>query len=71
MCFWEQGNGFQDYFKRTNSKYLGEPRKYLRPRVIRMHFHFGGTEKQSKKDGKDQETIQLSTTPDPGYHTGK
>ena len=22
----------------------------------------------SKKDGKDQETIQSSTTPDPGYH---
>ena len=22
---------------------------------------------QSKKDGKDQESIQLSTTPDPGY----
>ena len=26
---------------------------------------------QSKKDGKDQELIQLSTTPDPGYHIGK
>ena len=26
---------------------------------------------QSKKDGKDQETIQSSTTPDPGYHMGK
>ena len=27
---------------------------------------------QSKKDGKDQETIsQASTTPDPGYHMGK
>ena len=26
---------------------------------------------QSKKDGKDQETIQSSTTPDPGYHRGK
>ena len=25
----------------------------------------------SKKDGKDQETIQSSTTPDPGYHMGK
>ena len=24
-----------------------------------------------KKDGKDQETIQSSTTPDPGYHMGK
>ena len=23
---------------------------------------------KSKKDGKDQETIQSSTTPDPGYH---
>ena len=23
---------------------------------------------QSKKDGKDQETIQSSTPPDPGYH---
>ena len=26
---------------------------------------------KSKKDGKDQETIQSSTTPDPGYHMGK
>ena len=25
----------------------------------------------SKKDDKDQETIQSSTTPDPGYHMGK
>ena len=25
----------------------------------------------SKKDGKDQETIQSSTTPDPGYQMGK
>ena len=23
---------------------------------------------QSKKDGKDKESIQSSTTPDPGYH---
>ena len=23
------------------------------------------------KDGKDQEMIQSSTTPDPGYHMGK
>ena len=26
---------------------------------------------QSKNDGKDQETIQSSTTPDSGYHMGK
>ena len=26
---------------------------------------------QGKKGGKDQETIQSSTTPDPGYHIGK
>ena len=25
---------------------------------------------QSKKGGKDQESIQSSTTPDPGYHMG-
>ena len=25
---------------------------------------------KSKKGGKDQETIQLSSTPDPGYHKG-
>ena len=25
----------------------------------------------SKNDGKDQETIQSSTTPDPEYHMGK
>ena len=27
--------------------------------------------KQSKKDGNGQETIQSSTTPDPGYHMGQ
>ena len=26
---------------------------------------------ESKKEGKYQELIQLSTTPDPGYHMGK
>ena len=26
---------------------------------------------KSKKGGKDQETIQSSTTPDQGYHMGK
>ena len=26
---------------------------------------------QSKKEGTDQETIQSSTTPDPGHHMGK
>ena len=26
---------------------------------------------QSKKDGKDQESIHSSTTPDPEYHMGK
>ena len=26
---------------------------------------------EDKKHGKAQETIQLSTTPDPGYHIGK
>ena len=26
---------------------------------------------QSEKGGKDQETMQLSTTYDPGYHMGK
>ena len=30
-----------------------------------------GDRGNSKKDGKDQETIQSSTTPDPGYHMGK
>ena len=27
--------------------------------------------KESKKVGKDQESIQSSTTPDQGYHMGK
>ena len=29
------------------------------------------SDNQSKKDGKDQELIQTSTTPKPGYHMGK
>ena len=31
-----------------------------------LHFSL-----QSKKGGKDQESIQSSTTSDPGYHMGK
>ena len=26
---------------------------------------------ESKKGGKDQESVQSSTTPEPGYHMGK
>ena len=26
---------------------------------------------QNKEEGKDQESIQSSTTPDPGHHMGK
>ena len=29
------------------------------------------TSSKSKKDGKDQKSVQSSTTPDPGYHMGK
>ena len=41
------------------------------------HTHLGyfvkanSLDTESKKGGKDQESIQLSTTPDPGYHMGK
>ena len=31
------------------------------------HQKSGCSNFQSKKEGKDQESIQLSTTPDPGY----
>ena len=32
---------------------------------------FRGLSNQSEKGGKDQESVQSSTTPDPGYHIGK
>ena len=32
---------------------------------------FRGLRNQSEKGGKDQESVQSSTTPDPGYHIGK
>ena len=32
---------------------------------------FRGEKKKSKKGGNDQESIQSSTTPDPGCHVGK
>ena len=35
------------------------------------HFYLYLVLVQSKKDGKDQELIQSSTTPDPGYHMEK
>ena len=37
----------------------------------KWHFKWESQDSKSKKDGKDQESIQLSTTPDPGYHMGK
>ena len=33
---------------------------------LRLHIN-----KTKQEDGKDQETIQSSTTPDPGYHMEK
>ena len=39
--------------------------------VNNMVSHIYPAELQSKKGGKGQESIQLSTTPDPGYHMGK
>ena len=37
--------------------------------VVKAHKMFSSH--KSKKGCKDQETIQSSTTPDPGYHMGK
>ena len=34
-------------------------------------FFYSIFHSKSKEEGKDQETIQSSTTPDPGYHMGK
>ena len=42
--------------------------KLLFLKKARIHFVFLD---QSKKDGKDLETIQSSTPPDPGYLMGK
>ena len=44
--------------------------------INKSHFHYKYHEqmsfhKQIKKKGKDQESIQSSTTPDPGYQWGK
>ena len=39
--------------------------------VMSVRVFLGGTSNKSKKDDKDQETIQSSTAPDPGYHKGK
>ena len=37
----------------------------------RDYFYKMHVKRLSKKDGKDQEMKQLSTTHDPGYHMGK
>ena len=36
-----------------------------------MYRTGGKVRNRSKKDGKDQESLQSSTTPDQGYHMGK
>ena len=46
----------------------------LKKCLNKLMFNFSFTKKvflQSKKDDKDQETIQSSTTPDPGYNKEK
>ena len=49
---------------------LNHPRHFM-SQVIRwydlIHSMRYSTQDQSKKEGKDQESIQSSTTPDPGY----
>ena len=36
-----------------------------------IHCRANNNQLQSKKGGKDQESIQSGSTPDPGYHMGK
>ena len=42
----------------------GQPRLFICANLVWSSF-------QSKKVGNDQESIPLSTTPDPGYHMEK
>ena len=44
---------------------------FLKILLHKSHFKRENWESKSKKDSKDQESIQSSTTPDPGYHMGK
>ena len=40
--------------------------------IITVHFcYVSRIDYQSEKGGKDQESVQSITTPDPGYHMGK
>ena len=39
--------------------------------LIFYYMYYGISKRISKNGGKDQESIQSSTTPDPGYHMGK
>ena len=43
----------------------------FRPCGFRQYFFFMFSLYKSKKDGKNQETIQPSITPDSGYNMGK
>ena len=53
---------FQDWSKSTNI--LSRARTHVETKPLHDHH-------QSKKGGKDQESIQSSTTPNTGYHIGK
>ena len=41
------------------------------PKALQIAIYLGSKQYESEKDDKDQETIQSSTTPDPGHHMGK
>ena len=56
-------------YELCNCKYTDQTDQTLNPILIKPLL--GILIAQSEKEGKDQESIQSSTKPDPGHHMGK
>ena len=55
----------------SNIEHINEIKKRDKMRGLAEHFNaFCSELNKSKYEGKDQESIQSSATPDPGHHMG-
>ena len=60
------GKIFSLYNKRVRKSKVGSGKSSKKAYDIQLY-----PREESKEEGKDQESIQSSTTPDPGHHMGK
>ena len=75
FCFFSEYGHVECQFKESsaynNMSAVSLPLHSPRPPIVDTNSYSFSFLKQSKKDGRDQESIQSSTTPDPRYNMEK